>query len=196
MTIKIDHTAKLDNLLHQFNDSYLLNSLTESFILESNDLEDLSENLLLQRSVDTAIGVQLDQVGLLVGEVRNGRSDEDFRQAIKLRIAINTSRGTVEDIIQVINLLYGEDTEIIITRTGKALLSIYIGIEQPTEDLIPLLQQTISAGVKISDIIYPSGRLPWIPTERGGSIQDTGVLPEVGDNSGTVRIPPERVSTI
>ena len=196
MTVKIDHTTKLDNILYQFKDSYILNSLTESFLLEANELEDLSESLLLQRSVDTAIGVQLDQVGLLVGEIRNGRDDNSYRQAIKLRIAINTSRGTVEDIIQVINLLYGQDTEVIITRTGKALLSIYIGIEQPTEDLIPLLQQTISAGVKISDIIYPSGRLPWIPTERGGAIQDTGVLPEVGDNSGTVRIPPERVSTI
>lgn len=193
--MKIDHTEKTELMLYQFQDSPVLGSYTTSVLSELNELEDLSEKLLLQRSIDTAVGVQLDQVGLLVGEIRNGRSDADFRQAIKLRIAINTSRGTVEDIIQVINLLYGDDTEVIVTRTGKALLSIYIGIEQPTEDLIPLLQQTVSAGVKIGEIIYPSTRLPWIPTERGGLVTDTGILPEIGDDSPTIRIPPERIGT-
>lgn len=195
MTIAIDQSTKLELFLDQFRESYVMNQFTKAFLDESTELENLCQDLYDDRNLDSATGVQLSQIGLLVGENRNGRNDNEYRQAIKLRIAINTSKGTVQDIISVLNLLYGEDVDVIIVRTGKALLTVYVGIEEPSEDLVPLLQQTIPAGVKIGEIIYPSTRLPWIPTERGGVIQDTGILPEQGDNSPTVRIPPERVST-
>ncbi len=195
MTIAIDQATKLELFLDQFHDSYIMNQFTKAFLDESTELENLCQDLYDDRNLDSAVGVQLEQIGRLIGEVRNGRDDETYRQAIKLRIAINTSEGTVQDIINVLNLLYGDDVDVIIVRTGKALLSIYIGIDEPTEDLVPILQQTIPTGVKIDNIIYPSTRLPWIPTERGGVIQGTGILPEQGDNSPSVRIPPERVST-
>ena len=189
----INHSEKLSLFAEEFSTATVMKDYTNSFLDESNELENIFQDLLDDRSVDTAVGVQLDQVGLLVGELRNRRDDEEFRNAIKLKIAVNTSSGTVEDIIRVIKLLFGEETGSTVLRTGKALLTIFIDEDKPTDDIIPFLQQVLAAGVKIDSVIYPSDRLPWIATERGGVTQDTGVLPERGDLSPTVRVLSERI---
>lgn len=190
----IDHLEKVALMLYQFEEnSPLLNNFNLAFLAESNTLEELFQQLMDERSLETATGVQLDQVGWLVGEDRKNRSDSAYRLGIKVRIAVNTSSGTVNDIIQVIQLLYGSGVDVIITRTAPATISLFLGIEQPTTDLKPLLQQTIAAGVEIDSIIYASDRQPWIPTERGGVITDTGILPEFGDETGNIRVPPERI---
>lgn len=191
----INHKNKTDLLIQVLKDSSnRLLSFTDSFLEESNNIENICHDLLNDRNIDSAIGVQLDHIGYLVGEYRESRTDEDFRKAIKLRISINTSQGTINDIYSVINLLYGESVETTVIRTGKCLLSIFIGIEEPSENLIPLLEQTIPVGVKIDTIVYSNSRLPWIPVESGGVIQDTGILPERGEDSPNVRIPPERIN--
>ena len=189
----INHSEKLSLFVEEFSTATVMKDYTNSFLDESNELENIFQDLLDDRSVDTAVGVQLDQVGLLVGELRNRRDDEEFRNAIKLKIAVNTSSGTVEDIIRVIKLLFGEETGSTVLRTGKALLTIFIDEDKPTDDIIPFLQQVLAAGVKIDSVIYPSDRLPWIATERGGVTQDTGVLPERRDLSPTVRVLSERI---
>lgn len=192
--VKRDQKEKISLILTQFQEqSPKLVEFILSFLKECNELEDIYQELLDQKDLDLAEGVFLDIIGAYVGESRNNRDDESYRQGIKVRIAVNTSSGTVEDLIGVLNLLFGEDVDVIITRSAPASIQLYLGIPQPSEDLIALLQQTIAAGVEISSILYSDNRLPWIPTERDGVDGTTGILPERGDNSGTVRIPPERV---
>lgn len=50
-------------------------------------------------------GDQLDEIGGLLNEPRQGRSDAIYLPALIVRIRINRSQGTSEDIIQVSNLL-------------------------------------------------------------------------------------------
>ena len=193
MDVKIDHTEKTKLLIYELQKFEKLNNFVKSFLAESTETEGLLQDLLNDRNLEDAVGVQLDQVGILVGETRDNLDDETFRRNIRLRIAVNTSEGTIEDVYKVISLLYG-DVDASVFRNGKAQISIFLGIEQPEEDLIPLLQQTIPAGVSIETIVYSNNRLPWIPTERGGVIQDTGVLPERDDESPLNRVPPERIN--
>lgn len=193
--MKINQEDKISLILYQFQQSSpKLVQFILSFLKECNPLEEVFQELLDQKDLEVAEGVFLDFIGTYVNEPRNNRSDDDYRQAIKVRIAVNTSSGTIEDLIGVINLLYGDDVDVIITRSAPASIQLFLGIPQPDEDLIALLQQTISAGVEISSILYSDNRLPWIPTERGVVDGTTGILPETGDNSGTVRVPPERAS--
>ena len=56
-------------------------------------------------NVFNASGNQLDDLGAIVGEARNGRIDSDYIPAIKLRIRINRSKGRAEDMVQVANLI-------------------------------------------------------------------------------------------
>lgn len=57
------------------------------------------DQLKNERSIDTAIGVQLDKVGEIVGESRQGRDDETYRQYIRFRVFINISKGRPHDLI-------------------------------------------------------------------------------------------------
>ncbi len=47
----------------------------------------------------------LDQIGAIVGQPRNGRTDADYVPAIKLQIRVNRSNGFAEDIIQIAGLI-------------------------------------------------------------------------------------------
>lgn len=75
----------------------------------------------------------LDQIGAIVGEPRNGRTDADYVPALRLRIRINNSNGLAEDIIQIVALVvlgaaysewYPAAWEVDLTPTGPQSTSI------------------------------------------------------------------------
>lgn len=191
---KINQLDKVEKLLYQFQESSpKLVEFIMAFLYQSNELEDLYQEIFKSRDLEQAEGVMLDTIGVLVGEFRNNRNDTDYRNAIKTRIGVNTSSGTIEDLIAVLKLLYGEDVEIIITRDGSASISLFLGIPEPEKDIKPLIQQAMAAGVELSGILYSNNRLPFIPIERGSIEIDSGVLPERGVDAPDTRIPPERI---
>ena len=49
--------------------------------------------------IDTMEGEQLDGIGSIVGEDRQGRSDAEYREAIRVRISLNVSSGEPETVI-------------------------------------------------------------------------------------------------
>lgn len=100
----IDHSEKaLSRQLWQFKESPNFSKLLNIYALESQEVEDTLQDLLYNRSVFTATGINLDIVGNLVGETRKGRPDDpDYRQAILRRIARNTSDATPEIIMGII----------------------------------------------------------------------------------------------
>lgn len=97
----------LEKLTSVFQGKPKIASLLSSFAGPSAILQQISGQMLTQRSLYTALGAQLDGIGSIVGEARRGRSDFDYRRAIIIRIAINTSKGTPEDAINVFALVTG-----------------------------------------------------------------------------------------
>lgn len=80
-------------------------NLQKWIVTYTNQIQDLEQaffQLINERTVDAAVGAQLDGVGSIVGEQRFGRNDPDYRVAIKGRIRLNKSNGTIEDIIAVL----------------------------------------------------------------------------------------------
>ena len=187
----IDHKDKLELQLWYYNQSEKIKQFTAAFLDEVTLLEKDTYDISLTADLTTTTGSHLDRIGLLVEEFREGRDDEDFRNAINLRIAINSSNGTIEDIINIINILLGEDTELLLTRTGKAVVSLYIQHPNIPPDLVEFLGGIMPTGVKIGRLMYSELGTPWIPTEKGSSNFVSAILPERGDLSSTVRIPPE-----
>ena len=68
--------------------------------------EDCLWTVINGRLLENATGIRLDTLGALVGEARDGRGDTDYRQAIKMRIRVNLSRGHDEDVLQVAALAH------------------------------------------------------------------------------------------
>jgi hypothetical protein len=99
-----------DRLVTQWNDKEVVQGLLKSYMENVQTVEDIYQQLLDERSVFTAIGEQLNVVGLLVGEARGGKDDSAYREAILNRVAINTSDGTPEKIIEVMKTIIGSDS--------------------------------------------------------------------------------------
>jgi len=75
----------------------------EGFITSySRQIQDLEDALFQIKNItiDNAVGVTLDNEGSLPGELRVGRPDTDYRLAIKAQIQINSSEGTIEDVLR------------------------------------------------------------------------------------------------
>lgn len=83
----------------------VIQKLAATFGQQVQDLEDVIFQLLSGRTVDTAVGAQLDGLGAVVGEARLGAADARYRVRIKARIKLNVSSGTAEQILELVVLL-------------------------------------------------------------------------------------------
>ena len=67
----IDHKVlAISRLVTQFRESTNLIKYIESLLIESNNLEAVFQSLLEERWIETAIGQQLDVLGIIVGQPR------------------------------------------------------------------------------------------------------------------------------
>lgn len=71
--------------------------------IEDADFEIPDEGVV----VDIAVGAQLDGIGSIVGQARNGQNDATYRLFIKAKVLVNTSGGTTEDLLRIFDLLTG-----------------------------------------------------------------------------------------
>lgn len=103
---KTTHAAEArDHLLEQFKKKERIRAVLDAFSVQIQDLERVFFDLLENRWIDTATGAQLDGLGAIVGEPRQGRNDEDYRLAIRARVLINKSSGTVPELLAILSLL-------------------------------------------------------------------------------------------
>lgn len=93
-------------LLHQFSNSQrmkgLIRVLVTPFKEALSELEKLHHGHYIQHAADDT----LDVIGAIVGQPRNGMTDDDYRPWLKVAICFNNSAGTTEDILNIIGILY------------------------------------------------------------------------------------------
>lgn len=100
-----DHFEDSKGLFIQvFRDKPRLNAILASYAAQADALEAVFWQLLTERNVDNAVGVQLDILGKLVGQPRVGTTDETYRLFIRTRIRANRSKGRASDAIAVARL--------------------------------------------------------------------------------------------
>ena len=106
----LDHAAAAAaRLPSQHSGKVKLPALVSSLAGPAQGVEDALWALLIERSVDTAVGAQLDRLGAIVGEPRNGLVDAHYRRHVRARIAANRSRGCLADILNVADLVVYDD---------------------------------------------------------------------------------------
>lgn len=122
-------------------------------VTPAQDIENAYQQLLTLRGINTAVGVQLDQVGSLVGQARLGLDDDDYRRYIRARIVVNRSNGKYEQLIQICRLVINDPAATVsVQRAGTA--TVVATIDGPlsidiAEILAALLEQAKAAGVRI-----------------------------------------------
>lgn len=82
----------------------------EAFGIEHQVLEDVQWTTLDDTAVASAVGVQLDRLGELVGEQRKGLDDEMYRVRIAARILVNRSSGSIAQLVAIFSVLEPDAT--------------------------------------------------------------------------------------
>lgn len=157
-----DHVARgLARLKEQFKAKPNIEAWLTVLLTPVQRLEDALYQLLTERGIDNAIGAQLDALGKIVGQVRDGRTDEVYRRFIRARISVNKSNGLIEDVLTVTRLVLDDaDADLLLSRTGPATLLLQIlnvTIELEVAELLVgyFLRDTVAAGVQL--ILETSG---------------------------------------
>lgn len=165
-------TEALERLPEQFKDKPNLIAFLSALVAPVQDIEDAMQQLLLERDIETAVGVQLDMLGAIVGQARGGLADADYRRYVRARVRANRSRGIVEDILQVARLVLADEVDVTLAlRTwGIASYNLTVGgvtiSDEVAAILLAFLKDATSAGVRpilnysstdpASDLIFDS----------------------------------------
>lgn len=94
---------------------------------QMQELETCVAQMLTLFSISSSTNIQLDNIGKIVGELRGGLSDANYRLRLKARIAANLSRGTPPDLLAVMVALFGAsvDCKIIPMQTASVIVRLH-----------------------------------------------------------------------
>jgi len=110
------------------------------------ELDRVIDKMSDQYDLDRAREIFLDRLGKLKDEPRNANNDELYRLMIRLRILLDTTNGSVNDIIKVVKFLYSSEV-VHIEQNYPAALTILHDGEGPQIDFNSIISQVIVAGV-------------------------------------------------
>jgi hypothetical protein len=126
-----------------------------ALVAPTQTVADAFNQLLTECDLETAVGVQLDQLGKLVGRAREGVTDDDvYRRLIAAQITVNKSSGSIETMHKIAGfLVLDDDAVFILDNHGDAAFTYKVegtAVDAVTQAfLIKLLKQAVSAGVRI-----------------------------------------------
>ncbi len=148
-------TQALALLLSQFKDTIRVKALIASYVQQLQELENAAWDLYRSRFIDEATFAQLDLLGALVGQPRNGQEDLTYRKYIKLRIFINKASGLSDEVLYVLQAVMPGAADIMLTSTPPAsfTLSFTTADLDLLDVLVDLIDSTKAAGVG-SSLVY------------------------------------------
>jgi hypothetical protein len=145
--------------------------LVTSVISEVQEVENAMYDVYTNCGVYTAIGAQLDVVGLLVGEARVGRIDEVYRTAILARIKLNVGGGEPDTIIDAIKQ-WMNPILINFTEPAPAYFTLFIQSAVNIPNIATIVKEISPAGVGSTVSTLPAGLKPLILSEVKGEPVD------------------------
>lgn len=130
-------------------------ALLGAVLRQVQELEDAVGALLRARDLSTASGASLDQLGRLVGEQRNGRSDDLFRRAVQLRVERNCSRGEPDRLIRVVRALTGSTT-VTYEEPSPGVVRVSFDGQNLPGDLLRSMESIAPVGVRLDLVNSPA----------------------------------------
>ena len=155
-----DHTeAAKARLLQQYKGKANIEALLDSLGGQQiQDLEDILFDINSRLDIDTSVGVQLDNIGVIVGQPRSGKDDATYRIFLKAKAGRNVSEGDIERVISVWKIITG-GAVIQVIELFPAEVELFSDVPVPdalASDAFNLMQDVVAAGVRVvSSIISP-----------------------------------------
>lgn len=177
MVDRIDtHTADaLARLGYQYRGKVRIEKVISSNADQWQEIEDATHAMFLNRALDNAEGLQLDNLGLIVGQSRPaGETDANYRTLLLVKIGKNVSEGDPERLISVFNLLTGAGlVHLQDLGGGHVMLSCDVAIPPAlVDDYYAAMEDVAVGGVKVDYIVVFTPTLPF--AFAGGPIPGGG----------------------
>lgn len=117
-------------------------------------LESACQQVLTQRTIDAAVGTQLDMIGLLVNQVRNGLDDDTYRRYCRAAVSANRSDGSTENLLTVVRLILAEPgTHLHLVQSATATITMRVegvSLTSPlAETAYTFLARSAAGGVRV-----------------------------------------------
>lgn len=136
--------------------------------------------MLTERRLDTAVGAQLDVLGKLVGEDRDGLDDATYRRYIRARVATNKSDGLIKDLIKITRLLLDDpDAYIRVDNAGHASIIINIEDVVTARTLAAIVQEfmleAVGGGIRVYTRHWPQAGASSFALAGYGAVDSEGL---------------------
>lgn len=106
-TLITDHVARaLANLLPEWRDDDRTREIAAAFVEEIQEIEDVLYQLVVDRYLSTAEGVQLDAYGELLSVERNGLDDDQYRGVLQVKPLVNRAPGVADSVTRVAEIVF------------------------------------------------------------------------------------------
>jgi len=144
----------LSRLITQFKDKPRFTALLAAILREDQQIEDATFGLLVCALNNPNIsGVTLDTIGKIVGQPRQGQTDQQYIPYLQARIKTNLSDGTVETLLAITVFLVGTSSPILFREFVKA---VEIEVDDVTGNAYQIWSQFLNlakdAGTKMNFI--------------------------------------------
>ncbi len=158
----LDHDQRaINRLVSALISDPLWQSLLIALVSEHQALEDVFFELFDERLLINAEGVQLDNYGVLVGQRRNGLTDDEYRAVLSTRILANRGSGQIPNITKALSDLTGgaavkyrqlDPASFALTFFSDDALSTTM-----TRIIIEMMDDMRPAGVELASIVQAEG---------------------------------------
>jgi len=170
-------TQTLKTMLSQFYGMPVMTEYVKSFAIQLQELEVVFVQLWVYRTIDYAVGAQLDMLGAILGESRKSRTDDDYRGALRTRILVNRSFATVEEILKVM-VSIEDNREYILRDLGQASFELELINSIATTDVsysvYNQILQLIKAGGVRAELLYHTSEIDYTFNFADGDYYQSG----------------------
>jgi hypothetical protein len=168
-------------LIERWKTKEVFRALQRSYLPEIREIENMLWLVWVSRFVDYAQDAQLDLLGRIVGELRQGRNDTNYRLRIKARVLINKSFGRVDDIALMLQTIETSAARIV----EMAPASLRVDFDEPLQgnasltEIAQLVRECRAAGVGASVVAPTSASLGLRWGDTGDVFRKFAVTPGV-----------------
>jgi len=130
---------------------------------ELQEIEDCTQQVLLDTKISTASGIQLDRLGQILDEEREGRGDELYRTGIKNAVFEKAKHGGINDLISVARIQIPQTLTVEVDEYYPNTALIFVEVEDQATVANPeLIKEAVrlakQAAVEIDIGISTSGK--------------------------------------
>lgn len=186
-----DHEASgLALLIPEYQDTPRWQAWVASMLISVQEIEtaefDVWEIVL---NIDEAVGAQLDLIGRIVREDRDGRTNDLYRRAISVRILINKSQGRIEELVLIVRTFEGPSfAGLVRVRENTTVQGAHLEVRAQSVpvnvqgEILKRLRQAKAGGVGLQLLVTPTPNTT--PATRTLTLIRASAYPEKNTTTG------------